>query len=360
MREGDVVSGTVRSLMSYGAFVDLGGIDGMLHISDLAWSRVNAPEDVLTVGQPLELKVLKVDPDTKRISLGLKQLTPEPWESVDSKYKQGERVTGTVTRLMDFGAFVELEPGIEGLVHVSEMSWVKKVRKPSDLLKAGDSVEVMVLSINTAERKMSLGLKQALGDPWAEVPQRFAAGSVVEGPVTRLMKFGAFVQLAEGVEGLIHISEISVDRRLNHPQDVLRVGEVVKAQVLAVDAEKRQIKLSIKQLVPSSLQEYLEEHNEGDVVSGRVVAEAGDGFIVELGEGVRANCKASVKAAEPRAAASGGGLDLSSLTSMLNAKWKGGAGSSSPGAEALGVGQVRSFKVIKLDREAQAIELEVE
>lgn len=357
LREGDLVTGTVRSLMSYGAFVDLGGVDGMLHISDIAWTRVNAPEDVLTVGQELQLKVLKADPESKRISLGLKQLAPEPWDSVESKYKTGQRVTGTVKRLMDFGAFVELEPGIEGLVHVSEMSWVKKVRKPSDLLKEGDSVEVVVLSIDLAARRMSLGLKQALGDPWADAAQRFAAGSVVEGPVTRLMKFGAFVEFAEGVEGLIHISEIVADRRLNHPQDALRVGEVVKAQVLGVDTEKRQIKLSIKQLIPSSLKEYLEEHNEGDVVSGRVVEQAGDGFVVELGEGVRATCKEGVKPADSASTSSSGGLDLSSLTSMLNAKWKSGAGSASQGSEALGVGQVRSFKLVKLDREAETIEV---
>ena len=359
LREGDVVTGTVRNLMSYGAFVDLGGIDGMLHISDLSWSRVNAPEDVLSIGQELQLKVLKVEPETKRISLGLKQLEAEPWETAPAKYKEGERVTGTVTRLMDFGAFVELEPGVEGLVHVSEMSWIKKVRKPSDLLKTGDSVEVVVLGVNAAERRISLGLKQALGDPWADVPLRFGTGTVVEGPITRLAKFGAFLQLAEGIEGLIHISEIVTDRRLNHPQDALHVGEVVKAQILGVDTEKRQIKLSIKQLVPSSLQEYLEEHNSGDVVSGRVVSEAGDGFVVELGEGVRASCKGNAKAAETAAPASGGGLDLSSLTSMLNAKWKTGASSSSQGPQALGVGQVRSFKLIKVDREAQSIEVEV-
>jgi small subunit ribosomal protein S1 len=356
MREGDVVSGTVRSLTTFGAFVDLGGIDGLLHISDISWSRVNAPEDLLTVGQNLQVKVLKVDAESKRISLGLKQLEAEPWSKVAEKYTEGERVTGTVTRLMDFGAFVELEPGVEGLIHVSEMSWVKKVRKPSDLLKTGDTVDVLVLSVNVAEKRISLGLKQALGDPWLEVPARFPAGTSVEGPVTRLMKFGAFVELAEGVEGLVHVSEIVADKHVNHPQDVLRVGEVVKALVLAVDVEKRQIKLSIKQLAPSSLTEYLDDHEEGDVVSGRVMETTGDAFVVELGEGVRARGKETV-AAPVAASGSTGAVDLSSFSSMLNAKWKGGAGTASKVPEALAAGQVRSFKLVKLDREAKEIEV---
>jgi len=357
MREGDVVSGKVRSLTTFGAFVDLGGIDGLLHISDISWGRVNAPEDVLTVGQELQLKVLKVDADSKRISLGLKQMEAEPWAKVAEKYMEGQRVTGTVTRLMDFGAFVELEPGVEGLVHVSEMSWVKKVRKPSDLLKTGDTVDVLILSVNVAEKRISLGLKQALGDPWLEVPLKFPAGSMVEGPVTRLMKFGAFVEIAEGVEGLVHVSELVADKHVNHPSDVVRVGEKVKALVLGVDAEKRQIKLSIKQTAPSSLTEYFEEHKVGDMVSGRVVEAAGSGFIVELGEGVRARCAAA--AAAPIAeAGKPAALDLSSLTSMLNAKWKSGAAASA-GSQALGVGQVRSFKLVKLDAEAKEIGVEL-
>ena len=271
LKEGDIVSGEVRSLAGYGAFVDIGGIDGLLHVSDISWSRVNSPEDVLTVGQQLQLKVLKVDPENSRISLGLKQLQPEPWDTAAEKFKVGQRITGTVTRLMDFGAFVELEPGIEGLIHVSEMSWLKKVRKPSDILKTGDTVDAIVLSVSAGERRISLGLKQALGDPWADALQKFPVGSTIEGPVTKLMKFGAFVQITEGVEGLVHVSEISAEKHIDHPQDVLRAGQIVKAQVLAVDAEKRQIKLSMKQLVPTGLGEYLEEHKQGDVVSGRVV-----------------------------------------------------------------------------------------
>ena len=201
---------------------------------------------------------------------------------------------------MDFGAFVELEPGIEGLIHVSEMSWVKKVRKPSDILKTGDTVDAIVLSVSAGERRISLGLKQALGDPWTDVPQKFPVGSAIEGPVTRLMKFGAFVQITEGVEGLVHVSEISAEKHINHPQDVLRAGQMVKAQVLAIDTEKRQIKLSMKQLVPTGLGEYLEEHKQGDVVSGRVVEQGQNLPSIELGDGIRANCKLAEAAAPHR------------------------------------------------------------
>jgi small subunit ribosomal protein S1 len=358
MKEGDIVNGTVRSLAAYGAFVDLGGIDGLLHISDIAWSRVAAAEDVLSVGQELRLKVLKVDAESRRISLGLKQLGPEPWDAAADKYKVGQRISGSVTRLMDFGAFVELEPGIEGLIHVSEMSWVKKVHKPSDILKPGDTVETVILSVSPAEKRISLGLKQALGDPWKDVAQKYPAGSAIEGPVTRLMKFGAFVQLAEGVEGLVHVSEITADRRINHPQEVLHPGQIVKAQVLGVDTEKRQIKLSMKQLVPTSLGEYLEEHKEGDVVSGRVVEQAAEFSTVELGEGIRAICRSAAESTSAEQTKSAAGPDLSTLTSMLSARWKGGAPAAGSQPEPLVVGQVRSFRIARLDREAQKIDLE--
>jgi len=277
---------------------------------------------------------------------------------VPGKYTVGERVTGTVTKLMDFGAFVELEPGVEGLIHVSEMSWVKKVRKPSDMLKTGESVEAVILKIEPAEKRISLGLKQALGDPWTEVPLKFPVGAEVEGPVTRLMKFGAFVSIAEGVEGLVHISEMVVDRRLNHPSEAVHMGEVVKAQVVGIDAEKRQIKLSMKQLVPTGLTEYLEEHKVGDAVSGRVVEVAGDVAWIELGEGIRATC--AVTAAKPAAEASvGGGLDLSALSSMLKDKWKTGGPAAGSAPAALEAGQVRGFRITGLDVEGKKIEVKL-
>ena len=196
-----------------------------------------------------------------------------------------------MTRVTDFGAFVELEKGIEGLIHLSEMSWSKKVRKPSDVVKPGEQVEVVILGVNQADRRISLGLKQALGDPWADVAQKFPVGAVVEGPVTSLQKFGAFVQIAEGVEGMIHVGDISAEKRINHPQDVLKMGQVVKAQVLEIDAEKRRLRLGMKQLVPTSLDEYIAEHKEGDVVTGRMTDVSGNRARVELGEGVQATCR---------------------------------------------------------------------
>jgi small subunit ribosomal protein S1 len=358
MKEGETLTGTVRSLMSYGAFVELGGVDGLLHVSDMAWSRVNKPEDILSVGQELQVKILKIDPDTKKISLGLKQLQPEPWETAPQRYQPGQRVNGRVTRVAEFGAFVELEPGVEGLIHISEMSWGKKIRIASDVVKQGEIVDAVILSIKPEERRISLGLKQTLTDPWSEVPRRFPVGSQVEGPVTKLMAFGAFVQIADGVEGLVHISEISAERRLNHPSDVLRAGQVVKSQVLAIDTEKRQMKLSMKQLVPTSIDEYIAEHKIGDRVSGRVVEESP--ALVELGEGIRVACRvASSGPAAAKQASAPAKADLSSLSSMLQARWKGSAPAQAAQPEPLQVGQIRSFKIVKLEPDSKSIEVEV-
>jgi small subunit ribosomal protein S1 len=357
VNEGDIVHGTVRSLTDYGAFVDLGGADGLLHISDIAWTRVNKPEDVLTVGQEVEARVLKVDTAKQRISLGMKQLRPHPWDAVPEKYKVGDRVRGAVTRIADFGAFVELEPGVEGLIHVSEMSWAKKVRIPGDLVKSGDIVEVVILGIKPEERRMSLGLKQALGDPWADAAQRFAVGSVIEGTVISLPKFGAFVQLSEGVEGLIHVSEISADKRINHPQEVLKVGQAVKAQVMALDTEKRLIRLSIKQLVPTGLDEYLSEHKTGDRVTGRLTEIVGSTAKVELGEGVFATCDIVSEDAPNSEAANSSSGNVSALGSMLMARWKGGGSGGSPKPEPVREGQIRTFRIAKLDPETKKIKL---
>jgi len=361
LKEGGTVRGTVRTLMDYGAFVDIGGIDGLLHVGDIAWSRVNSPSDVLTVGQEIEARVLKIDREKNRISLGIKQLQPHPWDSAPERLKTGERVRGTVTRLTDFGAFVELEPGIEGLIHVSEMSWVKKVRQPSDILKQGDTVEAVILGINPAERRISLGLKQTFGDPWTEVAQKFPAGSVIEGPVTSLTKFGAFVQLTEGVEGMIHVSEISADKRIHHPQDVFKVGQQVKAQILELDPARRLIRLSVKQMIPSSLDEYLAEHKEGDVVSGRVIEISGSQARVGLGEGIQANCRISTPAKTPTASTPAPAkLDLSSLSSQLSARWKGASTSSNDSArEEVREGQLCRFRITRLDPATKKIELEL-
>ena len=360
MKEGEVVTGTVRSLMSYGAFVDIGGVDGLLHISDMAWNRVNKPDDVVSAGQELKVKILKIDPDTKKISLGLKQLQPEPWETAPQRYEIGQRVRGRVTRVAEFGAFVELEPGVEGLIHISEMSWSKKLRIASDIVKPGEVVEAVILAIKPEERRISLGMKQTLTDPWTEVTRRYPVGSQVEGPVTKLMNFGAFVQIAEGVEGLVHISEITAERRLNHPSEMLRAGQVVKAQVLAIDTDKRQMKLSMKQLVPTSIDEYIAEHKAGDRVSGRVV-EASPA-LVELGEGIRAACRATNPQAKsaPQAAAQAGKADLSSLSSMLQARWKGKAPAPAASPEPLEVGQIRTFRIVSLDAGTKSIEVELD
>ncbi len=360
VKEGETVHGTVRSLTDYGAFIDIGGVDALLHVADIGWGRVNKPADVLTVGQAIDAKVLKVDPAKHRISLGMKQLLPHPWDLVSEKYKVGDRVHGTVTRVADFGAFVEVEKGIEGLIHLSEMSWSKKVRKPSDVVKPNDQVEVVILGVNQADRRISLGLKQALGDPWADIAQKFPVGSVVEGPVTSIQKFGAFVQIAEGVEGMIHIGDISADKRLNHPQDAIKMGQVVKAQVLEVDTEKRRLRLGMKQLVPTSLDEYIAEHKEGDVVTGRTTDVSGNRAKVELGEGINATCRLSADAPGKEEKASASKVDLSSLSTMLEARWKGGQGGAGGAKnEPVRSGQVRSFRIVKLDSAAKKIELEL-
>jgi small subunit ribosomal protein S1 len=359
IKEGDLVHGEVRSLTGYGAFVNIGGVDALLHIGDISWSRINKAEDVLSVGQQIEAKVLKVDAEKQRISVGMKQLLPHPWDGIAGKLKVGDRVNGVVTRVADFGAFVEIEPGVEGLIHLSEMSWARKVRKASDVLKAGDTVEAVVLGVNVGERRLSLGLKQTLGDPWAEVEQKFPAGSAIEGPVTSFTKFGAFVQLAEGVEGMVHVSEITAEKHIHHPQDVLRLGQVVKAQVLEVDKAKRQLRLSMKQRTSVTVDEYLAEHPVGSVVTGRILEVTQGLGRVELGEGIEGvfSTKPASEAAETPAAAEK--VDLSSLSSMLQARWKGGASSGAAKPEAIGAGQIRSFRIGKMEPEARKIELEL-
>jgi small subunit ribosomal protein S1 len=365
---GDVTRGTVRSLLDYGAFIDIGGVDGMLHVADISHGRVNKPADVLTVGQELDVKILKVDAGKKRISLGLKQLQPDPWTTAADKYHVGDRVQGTVARVTDFGAFVELEPGLDGLIHLSEMSWSKKVRKPSDVVKPGESVDVAILGVNPADKRISLGLKQALGDPWDEVEKKYPVGSVVEGPVTQLKQFGAFVQVTEEVEGMIHVGDIVHEKRINHPQDVLKVGQVVRAQVLENDREKRRLRLGLKQLLPTALDEYIAEHKDGDVVTGRVADVKGNRITVELGEGVQTHFSLAPeeRKQEQRSVPS---VDVSALSSMLASKWKGGGasgggsaasgGDSGPKRDVPKAGQIRSFKITKLDAEKKKLEIEL-
>jgi len=359
VKEGEVIQGTVRSLTDYGAFIDIGGVDALLHVGDISWSRINKPSDVLKAGDRIEAKVLKVDPAKRRISLGLKQLQPHPWDLAAEKYKTGDRVHGTITRVTDFGAFVELEKGIEGLVHFSEMSWSKKVRKPADVVKPGEQVDVVVLGVNAGERRIALGLKQALGDPWADAASKMPVDSVVEGPVTSIQKFGAFVQVAEGVEGMVHVGDIAADRRINHPQEVLKVGQVVKAQVLELDVAKRRLRLGMKQLIPTSQDEYIAEHKEGDVVTGRMADVASGRAKVELGEGVYGMCRITgSEAPQEEEKANPAKADLSALTSQLQARWKTGGGSSAK-HEGPRSGQIRSFRITRLDAATKKIELEL-
>ncbi len=359
IQEGSVLTGTVRSVTDFGAFVDLGGLDGLLHVTDLAWNRVAKPSDVLTVGQQIEVKILKINAATRKISLGRKQLLPDPWSLVAEKYVVGERLRGTVTRLTDFGAFIELEPGIEGLIHVSEMSWTKKVRKPADLLKSGEQVEAVVLGVNAAERRISLGLKQALGDPWEDAKAKYVQDAIFEVPVTSLQKFGVFVDLGNDLEGMIHIGDISREKRLEHPSEVLKVGQIVRAQVLGLDDERRRVRLGMKQLEPippSSADEYIAEHKVGDTVTGRVVDVSNTRAKVQVDEGVTATCQLSGGAKESTQKAVA--VDLSSMTALLTARWKGGGGEPS-GPEPLKAGQIRSFKITNLDAEQKKIEIEL-
>jgi small subunit ribosomal protein S1 len=359
LREGMVLQGTVRGLMDYGAFVDIGGVDGMLHVAEISWGRVAKPADVLTIGQKVEVQILKVDSKKRRISLGMKQLQPDPWSLAGEKFQVGDRVNGKVSRVTDFGAFVELEPGMDGLIHLSEMSWSKKIRKPADVVKPGDSVEVVVLGVNSAEHRISLGLKQLLADPWADADTKFATGTIVEGKVTSLTNFGAFVQVAEEIEGMVHVGDLTNEKRLNHPNEVLKVGDTVKAQVLEVDKGKRRLRLGVKQLQPTSVDEYIAEHKEGDVVTGRVADVTKGRIQVELGEGVRAVC--ALPGEDKEEMASAGKADVASLSSMLANKWKKGQADMSAPAkkEAARAGQVRTFRITKLDAEKKRIEIEM-
>jgi small subunit ribosomal protein S1 len=375
LAEGQTVRGTVRSLTDFGAFVDLDGADALLHISDISWHRVANPSEVVSVGDVIEVKILKIDASDavkRRIAVGLKQLQPHPWETVPERFTLGEKVSGIVTRDADFGAFVEIAPGVEGLIHISEMAWGKKVRKPSDVVKVGDRVEAVILGIDTAQKRMALGLKQALGDPFAEIVKTIHPGAVIEGPVSRITKFGAFIEIAPGVEGLVHISEITAEKRLNHPSEMLHPGQVIKAQVLDIDREKRQLKLSIKQMVPTGIDEFIAEHAVGDTVTGRIidVDTAASTARAELGEGIIAMCSIPAQTAEEPATATSGPIDLSQLGSLLSAKWKTdvSAKPKKPVASAkpsLGAtvtvtaGQVRSFRLTAIDPATKKIALEL-
>jgi small subunit ribosomal protein S1 len=282
LEEGRVLRGVVKNLTDYGAFVDLGGLDGLLHVTDMSWGRVNHPSDLVKVGDEIDVVVLKFDRETERVSLGTKQLSEDPWTHVPERYPVGSRVTGRVTNVTDYGAFVELEEGVEGLVHVSEMSWSKKVKNPSKVVSPGDTVEAIVSDVNRDARRISLSLKDTLPDPWESVVEKYAVGSRVTGKVRNLTDFGAFVEIEEGVDGLVHVSDMSWTRRIKHPSEILKKGDDVEAIITSIDQENRRISLSIKEFQPNDWQTFKERYGPADTVDGVVTRVADFGVFVQI------------------------------------------------------------------------------
>ncbi|MFP5228662.1 MAG: 30S ribosomal protein S1 [Acidobacteriota bacterium] len=293
LEEGAVLTGTVKNLTDYGAFVDLGGIDGLLHITDMSWGRLTHPRDLVNVADEIQVKVLKFDKDKQRVSLGFKQLTPDPWLDAAERYPIGAHVKGRVLSVTDYGAFVELEQGIEGLVHVSEMTWSKRMKHPSKLVKPGDEVETVILAVNPADRRISLGMKQLLENPWEHLGDKYPTGATVEGRVRNLTDFGAFIEIEDGIDGLVHVSNLSWTKRVKHPSEVLKKGEKVRAVVLGVEPENRRLSLGIKQLQPDVWETFFAQHRVGDVVKGKVLRTAQFGAFVEIAEGVEGLCHVS-------------------------------------------------------------------
>lgn len=293
LEEGSVLTGTVKNLTDYGAFVDLGGLDGLLHITDMSWGRLTHPRDLVNVGDEIQVKVLKFDKDKQRVSLGFKQLTPDPWLDATERYPIGAQVRGRVLSVTDYGAFVELEQGIEGLVHVSEMTWSKRMKHPSKLVKPGDEVDTIILSVNPNDRRISLGMKQLQENPWEQLEDKYPAGAVIEGRVRNLTDFGAFIEIEDGIDGLVHVSNLSWTKRIKHPSEVLKKGEKVKAVVLGVEPENRRLSLGVKQLQPDVWDTFFAQHRVGDVVKGKVLRTAQFGAFVEIAEGVEGLCHVS-------------------------------------------------------------------
>ncbi|RKY62207.1 MAG: 30S ribosomal protein S1 [Candidatus Latescibacterota bacterium] len=282
LEEGQVRKGIVKNITDFGVFIDLGGMDGLLHITDMSWKRIEHPSELVSVGQEIEVKVLRFDRERNRISLGLKQLQPHPWEKVAEKYPVGERVKGRVVSLTDYGAFVELEEGIEGLIHISEMSWTQHVRHPSQVLSEGQEVEAVVLSVNPEEQKISLGLKQLHPDPWEDLEERYPVGTRIKGVVRNITSFGAFVEVEEGIDGLVHISDMSWTKRIQHPSEVMKKGDVVEVVVLDIDKERRRISLGYKQAQEDPWDHLVEEFPPGKEVQGKAIRVLDKGVVVEL------------------------------------------------------------------------------
>ncbi|MBI2822061.1 MAG: 30S ribosomal protein S1 [Acidobacteria bacterium] len=293
LEEGIVLEGVVKNITDYGAFVDLGGIDGLLHITDMSWGRVNHPSELFQVGDKIQVKVLKFDREEEKVSLGYKQLTEDPWTTAEHRYNKGSKIKGKVVSLTDYGAFVELEGGVEGLIHISEMTWNKRIKHPSKLVSIGDEVEAIVLDIDAEARRISLGTKQTEPNPWEVISEKYAVNSIISGKVRNLTDFGAFIEVEDGVDGLVHVSDLSWSKKIKHPSEVLKKGDVVQAVVLNVDADNQRLSLGIKQLEPDKWEEFFSRHEIGDVVHGKVVRITNFGLFVELAPGVEGLCHVS-------------------------------------------------------------------
>jgi len=286
LEEGQIVTGIIKNIAEYGAFVDLGGVDGLLHVSDLSWGRVGKPSDVLESGQEITAKVLKFDRTKGKISLGVKQTTPDPWLDAQNKYQEGSRIKGKVVSLMDYGAFVELEPGVEGLIHVSEMSWTRRIRKAADVLSVGEEVETVVLGVDMSNRKISLGLKQTTENPWTSIAEKYSVGTKIEGQIKNMTDFGMFIGIEDGIDGLVHVSDISWVKRIKHPGDVYSKADIVQAVVLKIDADNERLSLGIKQLEPDPWSTAPTTYSPGSRVTGKVTSLTDFGVFIELQEGV--------------------------------------------------------------------------
>lgn len=284
--EGVILEGVVKNITDYGAFVDVGGIDGILHITDMSWGRVNHPSDLLGIGETVRIVVLKFDKERERISLGMKQITPDPWEAVAEKYPVDSKITGKVVGLTDYGAFVELEKGVEGLIHVSEMSWAKKLSHPSKVVQTGETVEAMVLNVDPARRRISLGLRQVLPNPWFLAKEKYPEGSVIKGPVRNITDFGVFVGVEDGIDGLIHISDLDWTKKIKHPSELYKKGDIVEAKVLGVDPQVERFSLGIKQLTVDPWERVINEHPVGSRIQGEIVRVLDFGVFVRVAEGV--------------------------------------------------------------------------
>lgn len=329
IEEGIIMEGTIKSLTDYGAFIDLGGVDGLLHITDMSWGRIKSPSELFKVGDQVQVKVLKFDREKERISLGYKQLLPDPWDTAAERYPKGSRARGRVVSTTDYGAFVELEPGIEGLVHVTEMVWSRRLRHPSKIVSVGQEVEVVVLDIDTKNRRISLGMKQTTPDPWETIAERYHVGSRVTGKVRSLTTFGAFVEIEDGIDGLVHVSDISWTKRIKHPADVLKKGQQVEAIITNIDTERRRLSLSMKDLEPNAWDRFFSSHRVGDVVKGKVARFASFGAFIELEGGIEGLCH------------------ISELSDERVEKPE----------EAVKIGQVLQFRILKLDPEQKKIGL---